>query len=452
MSAPHHHLDEPPPVPPRRRSVEPVSPVDEAPPHGDADEPPDRVALVADVAHPRGENKEAAGAELAKLLDELDLLLARYVAFPSAAARHAVAAWVVHAHSIDAFESTPRLAVLSPEKGSGKTRVLEVLELVTPAPMHTVNVSAAALFRKVSERRCTLLLDEADTYLGLRVAKDHEDLRGLVNAGHRRGAVAYRCVLEKGVKVEEFPAFAPVALAGIGDLPDTIIDRSVVIAMKRRAPNEHVEPFRHRRASDEVRDLVQRLEVWSEANVENLEDLEPEMPAGIVDRPADVWEPLIMIGDFSGEAWSGRIRDAAVELNRLRAERDPGLGVLLLADCRRVFGDAERLSTAELLERLNRLDDAPWGDLRGEALTSRGLSKRLKPYGVKPADHRFGDKVVKGYLRSDFHDPWARYLPPCSPPGDGQQAQQAQPTDAVLDVDAYETAYPDLFGTSEETP
>ena len=168
--------------------------------------------------------------------------------------------------------------------------------------MHTVNLSAAALFRKVSEGRCTLLLDEADTYLGTRVAKDHEDLRGLVNAGHRRGAVAYRCVIDKGVRVEEFPAFCPVALAGIGDLPDTILDRSVVVAMKRRAPGEHVEPFRHSPGIPWSADALrrgarpmggtQRRRTWRTSS--------RKCPtASSTDRPT-CGSRLIVIGDYAG--------------------------------------------------------------------------------------------------------------------------------------------------------
>ena len=132
--------------------------------------------------------------------------------------------------------------MVSPEKGSGKTRLLEVLELLTPTARHAVNMTAAALFRAVEMDQPTLLFDEADTYFGPKAAKDHEELRGLVNAGHRRGAVAYR-VVGKGAEmsVKAFPAFAAVALAGIGDLPDTILDRSVLIRMRRRAPDETVE-------------------------------------------------------------------------------------------------------------------------------------------------------------------------------------------------------------------
>ena len=58
--------------------------------------------------------------------------LARFVAFPSPAAHVAATLWVAHCHMVEAFESSPRLALLSPEPGSGKTRVLEVCELLVP--------------------------------------------------------------------------------------------------------------------------------------------------------------------------------------------------------------------------------------------------------------------------------------------------------------------------------
>lgn len=390
------------------------------------------VADVSLVSLPQGGD---GPRELVLLLDALDALLLEYVAFPSQEARWATAAWVVHTWALDAFESTPRLALLSAEKGSGKTRTLEVLEQVVPGPLHTVNVSAAALFRKVADGRCTLLLDEADTYLGLKVAQQHEDLRGLVNAGHRRGAVAYRCVVEKGVTVQEFPAFAPVAIAGIGDMPDTIIDRAIVVSMKRRAPNEQVRALRHRHIVNQTQSLRDRLEEWGKNYSDDLAELEPEMPNGIVDRPADVWEPLIMLGDFSSSHWGSRLRDAAIYLNGERQQRDPSLGVQLLADCRRVFEevDVDRFMTEHLLAALVVLEESPWGDLRGQELDARGLSRRLRPFDVKPGQHRFGETTKKGYLRADFHDAWLRYL---SPLGEGKQAKQEE-QDGGIDEDLY---------------
>jgi hypothetical protein len=280
--------------------------------------------------------------------------------------------------------------------------------------MHAVNMSAAALFRVVADRQPTLLLDEADTYLGNSIAKQHEDIRGLINAGHRRGATAYRGeVSGRTVAVVEFPAFAACALAGIGDLPDTILDRSVIVAMKRRAPYEHVEPFRERLARPLAQSLRERLEEWAAFNVEHLTADWPELPAGIVDRAADVWEPLIAIADCAGGHWPALAREAAVQLNRARAERDPSLGVQLLADTKRVFDDqdVDRLPSEVLVTALTNLEESPWGDLRGKPLDVRGLARRLRKYEVRPEVHRFADGAKRGYLREDFHDAWVRYLP-----------------------------------------
>jgi hypothetical protein len=56
----------------------------------------------------------------------------RFVSYPSEAAHIAVVLWCVHTHLMDCWESTPRLAFLSPEPGSGKTRALEITELLVP--------------------------------------------------------------------------------------------------------------------------------------------------------------------------------------------------------------------------------------------------------------------------------------------------------------------------------
>jgi Protein of unknown function (DUF3631) len=354
---------------------------------------------------------DAPEGEGAELLDEVEAMLGRYVAFPSPAAHVAVTLWTPHCHAVTAFDSTPRLALLSPEKGSGKTRCLEVLELLVPKPMHAVSATAAALFRAVEANQPTLLFDEADTYFGPMAKGDHEELRGLVNAGHRKGAVAYRCVGDPAhMEVRAYPAFCAVALAGIGDLPDTILDRAVLVRMRRRAPGEHVEPFRRRKAlkpGDELRD---GLAAWMDANRDLLADAEPEMPPGLVDRPADVWEALLAIADLAGGAWPARARRAAVELNAERIAADPSLGIALLRDVRAVF-DGDSMPTEDLLAKLCALDESPWGDLRGKPLDARGLARRLKPYDVRPTTVRKGEKTPKGYARADLYDAWTRYLP-----------------------------------------
>lgn len=354
--------------------------------------------------------------EGARLLDRVAAFLAEHVAFPSPAARDAVALWALHSHAVDCFESTPRLAILSPEKGSGKTRTLEMLALLCPAPEHAFNMTAPVLFRLISSHTVTLLVDEADTYFGPK-AKDEEGLRGLLNAGHRRGATALRCVGPRH-DVERFAVFCAVALAGIGDLPETILDRSVVIPMKRRAPHEQVRPYRARTTEPAGHDLRDALAEWALVHTDDLADAEPVMPEGITDRPADVWEPLLALADVLGGEWPSRARTAAVELNGLRLERDPSLSVQLLADLREVFHNrgTDRLFTETILEDLIALEGSPWGDLYGKALDANNLRRRVKKYLPsgelsKSTKLRIGDEVLNGYTCEHFADAWSRYLP-----------------------------------------
>ena len=193
----------------------------------------------------------------AELLADVYALLGRFVAYPSDHAHVAHTLWLAHAHAMEAWDSTPRIAFLSPEPGSGKTRALEVSEILVPNPVEAVNVTPAYLFRKVGaeEGPPTILYDEIDTVFGPK-AKDNEEIRGLLNAGHRRGAVAGRCVVRgKIVETEELPAYCAVALAGLGWLPDTLMSRAIVIRMRRRAPTETIEPYRRRDEIDEGHEL-----------------------------------------------------------------------------------------------------------------------------------------------------------------------------------------------------
>ena len=347
-------------------------------------------------------------------LDAARAFIERFCALPSPEAFDAMTLWAAHAHAIDAFESTPRLAFLSPEPGSGKTRALEILELLVPHAMLAVNATPAALFRAVADRatRPTVLFDEIDTVFGPK-AKDNEELRGLLNAGHRRSGVAYRCVGE-GTKqtVAEFPAYAAVALAGIGNLPDTILTRSIIVRMRRRAQHEHVEPYRDRIHRNEGEKIGAALADWAVTQFETLANSWPTMPDGVTDRPADVWEPLIAIGDAAGGPWPDRARAACLHLVRNGIERAVSLGIRLLADLRDVFADAPVLTTTEVLRRLKELDAAPWADLKGHGLDSRGLSRLLEPYDVRPAKVKTQGKALQGYRADALADAWNRYLPP----------------------------------------
>jgi hypothetical protein len=217
------------------------------------------------------------------------------------------------------------------------------------------------------------------------------------------------------MKVVEFCSYCPVAVAGIGKLPDTIRSRSIIIPMRRRAPDEPIRPYRERVTRPEGEALRDRLAAWVNRHGDEIAE-NPELPAGVCDRQADQWEPLVAIADAAGGDWPAVARRACVELvTAARGSDEQSLGIRLLSDIHDVFADRDRLDTATIVAGLCDIDDAPWADwLDGKSDKARGgwLAKKLKPYGVRPADHRFDAGIRKGYLADDFANLWRRYLPP----------------------------------------
>lgn len=354
----------------------------------------------------------------AELLDSVHAYLSRFVAYPSDAEHVAHTLWIAHTHAMDAWESTPRIAFLSPEPGSGKTRALELTETLVPRPVESINATPAYLFRKVSdpEGTPTILYDEIDTLFGPK-AKDNEEVRGILNAGHRRGAVAGRCVVRgKIIETEELPAYCAVAMAGLGGLPDTILSRSVVVRMRRRLSTETVEPYRRREHAPEGNAIRDKLTAWAASVAPAMRAAWPAMPAGVEDRNADVWEALLAVADAAGGTWPERARVSSVSLVSLSMVATPSLGIRLLSDLQTIFGDHSALATGDILNALIDLQESPWGDLKGKPINARRLANYLKPYGVSSKQVRIGSSTLKGYASEDLHDPWERYLSTALPP------------------------------------
>jgi hypothetical protein len=377
----------------------------------------------AEVIHLDLQREQSNKIDGAKLLFEISEFLGRFVCYPNEHAQIAHTLWVAHTHMMEAWETTPRLALLSPEPQSGKTRAMEVSELLVPNAVETVNMSSAYLFRRIGADAGmpTLLMDEVDALFNGK-SQAAEEIRGLLNAGYRRGALVGRCVIVgKTVETVESPSFCAVALAGLGWLPDTLMGRSVIIRMRRRGPQEKVEPFRRREQLTTGEVLQDRLAAWAAPLIDEMKKARPEMPTGIEDRAADCWEPLLAVADAAGGHWPDIARTAAVALVAAARDANPSLGILLLEHCRTAFAEADRLTTDQLLLRLHDLPESPWRNMKGKPLDDRGLAVRLRRYEVKPKVIRFGQTTARGYLREDFEDVWPRYLPAPSP----QEAQHA---------------------------
>lgn len=360
--------------------------------------------------------RTAAVVDGAKLLDQMLGALRRYVVMPSDEAAAAVVLWMAATHGMPAWNAAPRLVIKAPEKRCGKSRLLDLIEALCNLPLMATNASPSAVYRSIGENPSdppTLLIDEADTIFGPR-AGEHEDLRGLLNAGHQRGRPAIRWDASRR-EVDRIATFAMAALAGIGNMPDTIEDRAVLVTMRRRAPDETVQPFRARRDGPALNGIKTELHQWVRAQLDQLTAAVPALP--VEDRAADTWEPLVAVADLAGGHWPATARMVCLALSNGDADEDHvSLRVRLLMDCRTAFGDAAGLPTATLVRRLCDDDEAPWSTLGRDGLTARSLGNMLRDFGISSANRRWEDgSQTKGYLAEGFADAWSRYCPPARP-------------------------------------
>ncbi|UGY05087.1 DUF3631 domain-containing protein [Bradyrhizobium quebecense] len=353
----------------------------------------------------------------------------RFISYPSEHARIAHVAWIAHTYLLKSFYATPRLTVLSPEKRSGKTRLLEITKLLVQNPQGMVSPSPASLYTLIEclETTPTLLIDEIGRLLE---RKDIGEFVAIVEAGFQPGHTVPRVTLDGTRRVENFAVYAPILMAGIDNnrMPDTVLDRSITLRMRR-----HIGPrlkYRNRDAN-EGHALAARLAAWAASVSDRASGIEPIMPDDLNDREQDKWEPLFIVGRLADLSetdvtdvtdvtddfgWEQRIRKAALALSNEDKEGEtPSNSEALLRDIYGVFynefSTLDCIRTTDLLDKLNCLEEAPWSSyLYGRPLDGRGLAKILRPHNIKRTTIRFDGKPDKGYHRSDFEDAFNRYL------------------------------------------
>jgi len=253
----------------------------------------------------------------------------------------------------------------------------------------------------------TLFYDEIDTVYGQK-ARGNEDLRALLNAGHRRGATAGRGNWgNDGLTGRDYPAYCAVALAGLGKLPETIADRAVIIRMKKRKRTERLDSWRPRVNAEEAKERGDALGSWMRNASLSWPD---NMP--VQDRAADVWEALIMVADAAGGHWPATARAAAVVLASEKPQTS--LGNELLRDLQTVFRSNDKMRSEDIINALTELEESPWQRFHADdsSLNYRDLAALLKEYDIRPRDVWIDNRASKGYFADDLRDAWERYVHP----------------------------------------
>jgi len=366
---------------------------------------------MIDTRIPLLEPDEPSIIDGAALLDDIVAFVRKYVFLGNDAAV-LLALWVAFTYIFERFTFAPYLAITSAVRRCGKSRLLEVLGVLVQDPLFTSRISVAALVRALDADRRVLLLDELDATLrGDREAA--EALRGALNAGFHRDGKYVVCV-GKGadLKPRSFAVFGPKALAGIGQLQDTVADRAIPIRMERRAAREHVEKFRERYYKGAADELRARLSHWTASIAERAANAEPHLP-NLDDRAEDIIEPLIAIADAASLDFGTRARNAAIALLAGRDDEAED-GTRVLRDIRSLFDEESKpIGSADLASRLSKIEDGPYGaDHASGDFNARRLARLLKPFGIAPHPVRIGERLLRGYRQEQFAKAFDRYLTP----------------------------------------
>lgn len=300
-----------------------------------------------------------------------------------------ISLWALHTHIYAQYNKTPRLSVLSPVHNCGKSTVLDILGSMTWHPKRIIDPTVASTFRLANEH--TLLMDEVDNMSIIR------SMRSILNDGHTFGGCVVRVAPDKSVV--EYPIYGPVAFAGIGRIPATLMSRSLVIRLHRSSKT--LERFKTREQYYEI-----ELHKWAEKV--NLEK-DPQMPAYLIGRDADKWRPLFAIADHFNR---GEIaRDAAKEFINEGNALD--IKECVLRDTARVFERVKlNIMTTDMMHQ--KLQEDKEGEFEVDyvelKITKRAIGNMLADFQIKSKPHRLANGVPQRcWFKDDFEEMWERY-------------------------------------------
>jgi hypothetical protein len=323
--------------------------------------------------------------------------------------------WVLAAWLADRWDLFPHLAVLSPTKRCGKSRLMAVLRFIVPRPWPVTNINPAPLYRKIQYVRCTILLDECQSLQRLG-SEASEVLRELMNACiEREGPKVSRCVGRNHTPMD-FDIYSPKVFAMIGEPDSVLADRCLPIRLKRKTAAESVRRFRHREVKARGEEIAEELRVWAEDEGEQIAGIYDGLEHFDIenDRMADLLLPLQgVLTSATDGGFLEMLREYARSLDDQQDQTEKMTpDIILLTALQEIFGErkVQFISTEDLIEILVEREDEPWAEWSyGGPITGRALAFLLSKYGIKS---KFSpDQTRRGYWASDFEDAWDRFCP-----------------------------------------
>jgi hypothetical protein len=352
------------------------------------------------------------------LLTEIEEAIKKHVVLNDHAAA-ALAVWVLHTYVYELRDTVAYVAIESPEKRCGKTTLLSVLAAMVHKPLIASNITVSALFRVIDTLRPTLFIDEADTFLA-----GNGTIRGIINSGNT-WRTAYVLRMAKSSKsrgkaeplepkaenadsaFKKYNCWCPKVIAMIGQVPDTIADRSIVVMMSRKLITETRAPLSELNTMN-IRAKCARFAQDTAQTVSQFEKIRGE---GLNDRAADTFDPLYVIARLAGNEWEQKLHVAATALSSSSHTQSPRCELLLDILSIFVMTGSQKLFSRQLASTLRDGTGFQTLAMRYSSITEHQIRQLLRPYGIGPSTIRIGKEVNKGYHRDDFRDALHRYVP-----------------------------------------
>lgn len=364
----------------------------------------------------------------ASVLDETVEIILRYVVMDLEQAQ-AAALWIAMTWFIEVVEVAALALITAPEKACGKSQLLTIFGYLVARPLPAANSTASFLFRAIELWQSTILVDEADTFIG-----DNEEFKGLVNAGHTRANAYVGRTVAVGDSYEPrlFNVWGAKGFAGIAlekHFPDSTMSRGILFVLRRKLQHESVERLRH---ADRMlfTVLASKLARFAQDYAEQVRNARPALPDELSDRAQDDLEPLLAIAQCAGPEWLQRATAAALKLSGA-GETLASIGNELLSDIQEVFASTQvtKISTVDLIAALVSDEEAPWATYnRGKQISPRQLARQLASYGIASKTVRMAPHATpKGFDLAQLEDAFARYLAP--PHTDLPQLRNVSPAD-----------------------
>lgn len=326
-----------------------------------------------------------------------------------------IALWIIGTYCYLDFDAYPYLVITSSTKRSGKTRLSEMVGFSCSNPRNFAALTGPMLYRSIEDEKPTIIFDEAELLSSERAGT----MRSILNVGYRRGQTVPRMGTTGAIK--EFQTYCPKLFVLIGDVFDTLRDRSIIITMKRAETRKRFTFDAAKEEGAALRELISTAVNERLGAIQTAFKNHQGLPF-LMDRDEEIWTSLFCIcqvfckdridelqaaaADMAAEkTGEGRryidMKDAeeAARIDEYRKRALTDLWGLLVKN-------GKVIRTEDALEGLRAIPTAPWRKYKGTGLNAELLSNLLITFGVAPkriaiGSGRGNQKFYRGYKRVD---------------------------------------------------